>query len=458
MHTNHSRRIGVDHVAAVLLGAALALPAAAQAPPAAAKPAPRDLAAELRASAATDPLAWERLAHLCDRIGPRLAGSLPFQQAVAWGAATMREDRLDAVRLEPVTTELWVRGRERAVMTAPVVHGLPMLGIGESVGTPGVEAPVVVVRSFDELGPQVKGKIVLFNPVIPPDASGGARYGIYFPFRAFGASKAAAYGAVAVLVRAAPVHSLATAHTGMLSYDPAQPRIPAAIIAAEYAEWITRLAQAGVEARVRLEMEAHSAGNVETANVVGEVRGAAKPQEIVLIGAHLDSWDVGQGAHDDGAGVIHVIEALRLIKALGVAPERTIRGVLFVNEEHGSDGGKAYEAAHKAERHVAAYESDSGGGPPIEMGVTGTPPQLAWFLAAVKPVGLPVRFGGGGTDIAPIARDGVLAVGLRVDLPSYFDIHHTQADTLDKVDPQALRDGVAATAVLAWQLANAPEP
>lgn len=437
--------------------AALAAPLAAQTPPAPAASAAEPVA-RLRASAAGDPVAWERLAYLCDRIGPRLAGSAAFQQAVAWTAAAMREDRLDAVRLEPVTTELWVRGRERALMTAPVVHELPMLGIGESVGTPGVEAPVVVVRSFAELGPQVKGKIVLFDPVIPPDASGGARYGIYFPFRAFGASKAAAFGAVAALVRAAPVHSLATAHTGMLSYDPAQPKIPAAIVAAEYAEWIARLAAAGVEVRARLEMGAHSAGNVVTANVVGEIRGAGKPQEIVLIGAHLDSWDVGQGAHDDGAGVVHVLEALRLIKALGVAPERTIRGVLFVNEEHGSDGGKAYEAAHKGERHVAAYESDSGGGRPEELGVSGTPQQLAWFLAAVKPVGLPVRFGGGGTDIAPIARDGVLAAGLRVDLPGYFDIHHTQADTLDKVDPQALRDGVAATAVLAWQLANAPEP
>ncbi len=458
MHTNRNGRIGVDHVAALLLGALLAVPAAAQTPPAAADPGPRNLPAELRATAAADPLAWERLAHLCDRIGPRLAGSPAFQRAVAWGSATMREDGLDAVRLEPVTTELWVRGRERAVMTAPVVHELPMLGIGESVGTPGVEAPVVVVRSFAELGPKVEGKIVLYDPVIPPEAGGGARYGIYFPFRADGASEAAAFGAVAVLVRAAPVHSLATAHTGMLRYDPAQPKIPAAIIAAEYAEWIARLARAGVEARVRLEMEAHSAGNVETANVVGEVRGAARPQEIVLIGAHLDSWDVGQGAHDDGAGVIHVLEALRLIKAMGVAPARTIRGVLFVNEEHGSDGGKAYEAAHKAEPHVAAYESDSGGGPPLELAASGTPAQLAWLLAAVKPVGLPLRFGGGGTDIEPIARDGVLAVGLRVDLPNYFDIHHTQADTLDKVDPQALRDGVAATAVLAWQLANAPEP
>ncbi len=299
---------------------------------------------------------------------------------------------------------------------------------------------------------------MLYNPEIPPEAGGGTRYGIYFPFRADGASKAAAFGAVAVLVRAAPVHSLATPHTGMLRYDPAQPKIPAAIIAAEYAEWLTRLAQAGVEARVRLEMDAHTAGNVETANVVGEVtrrrevagdRADRRPPRLLGRRPGRPGRRSGRDPRRRGAAPDQGARG---------RPERTIRGVLFVNEEHGSDGGKAYEAAHKGERHVAAYESDSGGGPPIELGVSGTPAQLAWFLAAAKPVGLPMRFGGGGTDIEPLARDGVLAAGLRVDLPAYFDFHHTQADTLDKVDPQALRDGVAATAVLAWQLANAPEP
>jgi hypothetical protein len=343
-------------------------------------------------------------------------------------------------------------------MTAPVVHVLPMLGLGESVGTAGVEAPVAVVRSFADLGPQVKGKIVLFDPVIPPQATGGERYGIYVPFRTHGASRAAAFGAVAALVRAAPVHSLATAHTGTLSYDPGVAQIPAATIAPEYAEWIARLAAEGVEVRVRLEMEAHSAGPVQTANVVGEVRGAQRPEEIVLIGAHLDSWDVGQGAHDDGAGVVHVIEAMRLIRALGVRPLRTIRAVLFVNEEHGTDGGKAYAAAHAGERHVAAFESDSGGGEPLEWSIAGTDAQAAWFLAAVKPLGIPVRLGWIGTDIEPLADTGVLGATMRVDLPQYFDVHHTQADTLDKVDPQELRDGVAAVAGLAWQLANAKSP
>jgi carboxypeptidase Q len=417
-----------------------------------------DVLARLRQAGVSDPHAWERLEYLCDRIGPRLAGSPAFQQAVNWAAELFRNDGLANVRLEPVTTELWVRGRESAVMTAPVVHVLPMLGLGESVGIPGLEAPVVVVRSFDELGPRVKGKIVLFNPNIPPEATGSERYGIYVPFRIHGPSRAAAFGAVAALVRAAPVNSLATAHTGTLQYDPEVPKIPAATVAPEYAEWITRLADKGVEVRVRLAMDAHTAGPVETANVVAEVRGVARPDEIVLIGAHLDSWDVGQGAQDDGAGVVQVIEALRLIHDLGARPARTIRAVLFVNEEHGTDGGKAYAAAHASEHHIAAFESDSGAGEPLEWSVAGAPRQAGWFLAAVKPIGLPARLGWIGTDIEPLADAGVFGATMRVDLPEYFDIHHTQADTLDKVDPQELRDGIAAVAELAWQLANAPSP
>ena len=432
--------------------------ALAQAPPAHRRgaPPPDPVVTKLREAAASDPLAWERLAYLCDRIGPRIAGSAPFLAAVKWAKATFEQDRLDAVRLEPVTTELWVRGRERAAMTAPVAHDLPMLGLGESVGTPGIEAPVAMVRSVAELGPAVKGKIVLFDPEFPADASGGARYGVYSALRTDGASHAAAFGAVAVLVRTAPVVSLATPHTGVVDYDAKAPKIPAATIPVEYAEWIARLLAQGVEVRVRLEMEAHSGGEVATDNVVAEIRGAEKPDEIVLIGAHLDSWDVGQGAQDDGAGVIHVIEAMRAIRALAVAPRRTIRAVLFVNEEHGLDGAKAYAAAHAAEHHVAAVETDSGAGAPIEWDASGTPQQLAWFLTAAGETGLPVRIGGGGADISPLARAGVLAIGLRVSLPAYFDFHHTEADTLDKVDPQALRDGVAALAALAWQLANAP--
>ncbi len=411
----------------------------------------------LRSAGRADAQAFERLSYLCDRIGPRVACSEPFLKAVRWAESLFKTDGQEVVRLEPVTTQPWVRGRERAAMLAPVPYELPMLGLGGSVATPtgGLEAPVVLVRSIAELGPQVKGKIVLFAPNIPEGASGGERYGIYAPLRFRGASRAAAFGAVAMLLRTAPVHSLGTPHTGMLAYDPGQPKIPAATVACEQAEWMARLLAQGQEVRVHLEMEAHSAGSVLTANVVSEIRGSDRPDEIVLIGAHLDSWDIGQGAQDDGVGVVQVVEALRLLKAQGLRPKRTIRAVLFVNEEHGLDGGRAYAAAHGQEKHVAAIECDSGCGMPRAWSVAGTPEQTGWFLQAAAPLGLPVRLGGGGSDLDALEAHGVLVGEMGVDVPEYFDVHHTHADTLDKVDPKCLREGTGAMAALAWQLANA---
>ncbi|HVN31632.1 MAG TPA: M20/M25/M40 family metallo-hydrolase [Thermoanaerobaculaceae bacterium] len=416
------------------------------------------LFARLKEAAHADARAYERLQFLCDRIGPRIAGSGPFQHAVRWAEATFREDGHESVRAEPVQVGLWIRGRERAVMTAPVEHDLPMLGLGESVGTPGVEAPVVVLRSLEEIGPQVKGKIVLFEPEIPASASAGRLYGIFAHLRTHGPSLAAAAGAVAALVRSVPPLSLATPHTGTLEYDPDKPRIPAAALDAEHADWIARLVRAGVEVRVRLEMGARDGGLVDTANVVAEIRGESKANEVVLVGAHLDSWDVGQGAQDDGVGVVHVIEAMRLIRALGVRPARTIRAVLFANEEHGLEGGKAYAAAHAGERHVAAVETDLGSGKPERWSASGTPLQLGWFVTAAQPVGLPVEAGGGGADISPLKDQGVLVSTLYGDVERYFEVHHTEADTLDKVDPALLREGLAAIAGLTWQLANAPAP
>ena len=445
---------------ATVLFIAVAAPLAGQTPTPTAAQVPTQGAvfARLREAASSDPRAYDRLEFLCDRIGPRIAGSAPFQQAVRWAEATFREDNHEAVRSEPVKVHLWIRGRERAVMTAPVEHELPMLGLGESVGTPGIEAPVAVVRTLEELGPQVKGKIVLFDPDLPTGASAGALYGIFSNLRTHGPSRAAAAGAVAALVRSVPPVSLATPHTGTLEYDADKPRIPAAALDAEHADWIARLARKGVEVRVRLEMEAHDGGFADTANVVVEIRGASKPEEIVLIGAHLDSWDVGQGAQDDGVGVIHVIEAMRLIRDLGVRPARTIRAVLFANEEHGLEGGKAYAQAHKGERHVAAVETDLGAGKPERWNVSGTPQQLGWLLTTAKPVGLPLEVGWSGADISPLKDQGVPSMTLVGDVERYFEIHHTEADTLDKVNPQALREGVAVVAGIAWQLANEPLP
>jgi hypothetical protein len=410
--------------------------------------------ARLVAAARADDHAWKRLAELCDTIGARPAGSPELARAVTWSTAQFQADGLSAVRAEPVSVQVWIRGAESLLMTAPRRAPLAMLGLGGSVGTKGIEAPVVVVRSFDELGPQVKGKIVLFNSPMEDGVPSIAHYGTAVAYRSQGASRAAAQGAVAALVRSVTTRSLYTPHTGAMHYADGVPKIPTAAITSEDADQIARLQAAGVEVRVLLQMEAHDAPMAPSANVIAEIPGKSK--EIVLIGAHLDSWDVGQGAQDDGAGVIHVMEAMRQIQALGVQPERTIRAVLYANEEHGLEGGTAYDATHGTEPHVAAIETDLGGGRPLSWTRSGSPADIAWLTAAAAPTGLPVDGEGGGADVGPLGDRGVLLVGLHPDDSHYFDIHHTRADTVDKVDPAALADGVAAVAGLAWQLANAP--
>lgn len=412
------------------------------------------LRARLAAAARSDDLAFARLAHLCDTIGPRPAGSTAYRRAAEWATSVLRADGQENVRLEPVVVPVWVRGHERCTMLTPAQRDLPILGLGLSVGTPGIEADVVVAHSFDDLGPHVAGKIVLFNVPMDPGLPSIRHYGPAVEYRAKGASEAARHGAVAMLLRSVTTRSLATPHTGMQRYEDGVPPIPAAAVTTEDADWIDRATAAGITVRVRLEMEAHSAGEATDHNVVAEITGSERPEEIVLVGGHLDSWDVGQGAHDDGAGIVQAIETLRLIRELPVRPRRTIRVVLFADEEMGLYGGKAYAAAHADEHHVVAVESDLGGTMPADWGVTGSDEQVLWFLQKAEPVGLPVRLGGGGSDISALEDQGVLLVGLHPDDARYFDLHHTNADTLDKVDPNDLREGLAAVVQLIWQLAN----
>jgi len=408
------------------------------------------------AAARADELAMPRLAELADGVGARLSGSPALARAVSWSARVLRADGHANVRVEPVLVPHWERGEERLDLLAPVARPLAMLGLGGSVGTPPIEAPVTVVHSFDELTPAVAGTIVLFCVPPAPGDSAGSHYGKTARYRAAGPSRAAALGAVAVLVRSITVRSLYTPHTGSLTYDEASPRIPAAAITIEDADWIDRLAARGVPVRVRLEMGARTLPDAETHNVIAEIVGSENPEEIVVVGGHLDSWDVGQGAQDDGAGIVHTIETLRLIRALGLKPRRTVRAVLFANEENGLRGATAYAAAHAAECHVAALESDLGSGRPLTWSATGSPYDLAWLRRLAAHVGLPVEGSGSGADISPLERAGVLCVGLRPDLEAYFGVHHTHADTLDKVDPALLREGTAVVAGLVWLLANEP--
>jgi len=408
--------------------------------------------------------AWERLAHLTDHIGHRLSGSKSLERAIEWALAEMKRDGLDNVRGEKVMVPHWVRGEESLELTAPRPMQLAMLGLGNSVGTPadGIRAVAVVVRNFaelDALGERVRGKIVVYNAPF-------TNYGATVQYRGSGASRAARYGAAAVLVRSITPVSLQSPHTGGLNYDQRQPKIPAAAISIEAAELLQRMHDRGDRPTLRLKMEAKFLPDAESANVIAELRGSEKPDEVVLIAGHYDSWDVGQGAHDDGGGCIIAWEAVRLLKELGLRPRRTIRVVLYTNEENGLRGGNAYRDAHRSElaKHIFAIESDSGTYRPEGLGLAATaPPQvrsnlleIAKLLAGIGADGIAPS--GGGADIGPIMREGVLGASLDVDGSHYFDIHHTESDTLDKINPRDLQLCVATMAVFAYTLADLPEP
>ena len=316
----------------------------------------RDPAAQLVAEATANDFAWQRLAVLTDTFGHRLSGSPQLERAIRWAAEEMKRDGLENVHIEPVMVPRWVRGHERAHIVHPDQHALAMLGLGDSVGTPpeGIEADVLIVQSFAELdskAAQAKGRIVLFNAPF-------TNYSDSRLFRMSGPSRAARHGAVATLVRSIGPTGLRLPHTGVLQYAPDAPQIPAAAIAAEDADRLQRMVGRGQRIVVRLQMDAHFEADVESANVIGELRGRERPDEIVVVGGHLDSWDVGAGASDDGGGCIVTWEALRLMKKLGLRPRRTVRVVLFTNEENGGRGGLAYRDAHYAElpQHVRRRE------------------------------------------------------------------------------------------------------
>ena len=318
-----------------------------------------------------------------------------------------------------------------------------------------------MVRNFDELeklGEQVRGKIVVYNFPF-------TNYGAAVQYRGNGASRAARYGAVAALVRSVTAVSLQTPHTGAMIYAEAQPKIPTAAITIESAELLQRLHDRGDRPMLRLKMEAKFLPDAESANVIAELKGSEKPDEVVVVSGHYDSWDVGQGAHDDGGGCIIAWEAVRLLKELGLRPRRTIRVVLYTNEENGLRGGNAYRDAHRSElsKHILAIESDSGIYQPVGFGLaaTATPQaranmqEIAKLLSGIRADRIAAN--GGGADIGPIMREGVLGASLDVDGSHYFDIHHTPADTLDKIDPQNLALCVATMAVMAYTVADMPQ-
>jgi carboxypeptidase Q len=406
--------------------------------------------------------AFARLTELCDRFGPRFSGTTNLEAAIDWTVAQLREDGFDNVRTEPVMVPRWVRGGESAELVSPTPGPLPMLGLGGSIGTPpeGLTAPVLVVTNFAELASRTNeaaGRIVLFNAAFTD-------YGATVQVRWRGPAEAARAGAVACLIRSVTPFSLQTPHTGAMDYPTNAPRIPAAALTIEDADRLHRWQARGVTPVVRLRMAAQTLPDGPSRNVLAEVRGREKPEEIIVVGGHFDSWDIGQGALDDGVGCIAAWEALRQIKGLPQRPRRTLRLVLWTNEENGLRGARAYaqRPADELARHVAAIELDRGLGWPRGFSFLGGDAGLAMlkeFGDRLAPLGAgEFRRGGVGADLGPLVTHGVPGLELMNSSTNYFWFHHTAADTVDKVDPAELDATVAALAVLAWSLAEAPEP
>jgi carboxypeptidase Q len=413
------------------------------------------------ASARTPDVAWSRLSELATGIGHRITGAPALDRALAWAVERFRTDGLD-VRLEPVRVPHWVRGAEQARIVRPIRRPLAILGLGGSVGTRGrLRAPIVAFESLAALRAstaRLDGRIAFVDHRMAPydEAHDDPGYRDGVQARLHAASEAAKRGAAAVLVRSVSALVSSHPHTGALAYEAGVRRIPAAAVATADADDLARLAQDG-PVTVELALGARMLPDAESANVVAEIRGRERPDEIVLLGAHIDTWDVGQGASDDGAGCVAVMEAVRLLSQAGLAPRRTVRVVLFTSEEYLVAGGRAYRARHGADHHVAAFETDYGMGAPDGIGVgdAATVQAMTPRLPAFARFGirrfLPRAFG---ADTRAIVEMGVPAFDLEPDGRHYFDVHHSAADTLDAVRPDDLRRNAAAIALLAWVLAE----
>ncbi len=423
---------------------------------------PQSLSEQLIQAATNTDFAYKRLAQLCDKFGPRFSGTTNLEAAIDWILGEMKKDGLENVHGEEVMVPHWVRGKESAELIEPRHRVLPMLGLGGSIATPpeGITAEVLVVKSFDDLhqhAEQARGKIILFNEPFKT-------YDQTVQIRRRGAIEASQAGAVASLIRSVTPSSLQTPHTGGMAYSNSVPKIPHAAITVEDAEMMQRMQERGERIVVHLQMSADTLPDAPSRNVIAERRGREKPDEIVIVSGHIDSWDVGQGAMDDGGGCLAAWEAVRLMKNLGLRPRRTVRVILWVNEENGLAGAHAYEKRHKDElsKHILAIESDQGAFKPTGFAFTGH----TNAFATVKKIGKPLRaiglnnFQGGAdeADVSELVPDGVPIMDLLVNGEKYFWYHHTQADTLDKLNARDVSECAAALAVIAFGVADAPEP
>lgn len=436
-------------------------------------------AASLRDGAMQGTRAYDLVRSLTLETGPRLAGSPGDRAGVEWGVRTLKELGFQNVRAEKVTVPHWERGAESGEIVSPWPQPVVLAALGGSVGTPegGVEAEVVQVSDvalLEGMDPaRVQGKIVFINKRMRR-AKDGSGYGEAVGGRGRGASLAAKLGAVAVLIRSVGTDYYSrTPHTGAMRYEEGIPRIPAAALSNPDADTLqAQLASGKAPVVFRLKLGAKYLPDAESANVIGEIPGREKPEEIVLLGCHLDSWDLGTGAVDDGAGCAIMMEAARRIGELPQRPRRTVRVVLFANEEFGLSGARAYAEKYAADlpRHILAGESDFGSGRVWQADSRVAPESLPLFDEVAKllaPIGVERgdNQSGGGADLSPLAPARVPVVGLNQDGTQYFDLHHTANDTLDKIDPKDLDQNVAAWAALAYAVAEmqgsfgpAPEP
>jgi carboxypeptidase Q len=461
-------------------------PAAASSPNASPSPTPAVFSAptlvdlkRLRQAALTSDYAYRQVAHLANNIGPRLTGSAQAAKAVKYVASELKAIGCD-VQLEKVTVPHWVRGEETAALVqftgqAPgTTQKVVLCALGASVATPpnGIEAEVIVVRDLDELKSlprdKVAGKIVLFNypfdKRMAAEGRGGEAYGEAVVYRSKGPSEAARQGAIACVIRSVGGADYRLPHTGETDYASDAPKIPAGAVTAEDADLIADLVRQG-PVRMKLVLTPQTLPDVESANVIADIKGSEHPEQLIVVSGHLDSWDLGTGAIDDGAGVAVSMEVANLIQKLHLKPKRTIRMIAWMNEENGLTGSKQYAKDHEKEwmNHFAAMETDGGADHPLGINIKGKP-EVKKMLAPIA--ALLQESGAGmlnlvehcGADIGPLEKAGVPAFSPIQDSRFYFNYHHTAADTLDKIVPKELAENSAVVAVLAYALANMEQP
>lgn len=414
-------------------------------------------------AALTDSPAYGNLAELVAKYPGRLSGSKNLEGAVQWTKALLERQGVDRTELQPVMVPHWERGAPESVrlLAGGRESSLSAVALGGSVPTPagGLTAPVIELHSLAELKTaDVKGKIVFFNrPMRPQDVQPGTAYGGAGDQRNQGPGEAGKYGAVGALTRSL-THSLDDVpHTGNTSYPPDGPRIPAAALSTLAADALSAALKAAPDARVTLAIHSQWFDPALSHNVIGEIRGSSFPDEIIVVGGHLDSWDITPGAHDDGAGVVQSIDVLRILKAAGYQPRHTIRVVLFTSEENSGFGGKEYArvAGEKKERHLLALESDGGGGEPraLQLGNAAgdAVAHASRWLPLFAPYGIArLEDGAGGADVGPLLPLGSVVGQIVPHSQRYFDVHHTRIDTIDKVNPRELQLGAAAMAALVY--------